>query len=498
MRRSFLWGAFIALAVAVLSPGIAFAHGFGDRYDLPVPLGLYVGGAGAAVGLSFVIAGFFVRGGAGEAYPRFNLLRLRPARWLAHTTPLGLTKAASVVVFSIYIAAGLFGTADPNHNLVPAMTWVFFWVGLAYFSAFVANIWALVNPWKILYGWAESIFARVSGGQLSRYEPYPQWLGAWPAVALFLGFAWVEVVYTRSSDPFNIATFALIYSLITFAGMFLYGRDVWLRNGEAFTIAFGFLAAFAPTEVRARDAGGGWAVDDYELYAEASEREWNLRPWGAGLLAAGGLSTSHAVMLVLMLSTVTFDGFTETSAWVRILLTTQGWVTFFGANAFTAVTTAGLIIAPVAFLAVFGFTAKLMAVASHSNVGVIELVRLFALSLVPIAIAYHVAHFLSFLLIQGQRLIALISDPLGRGWDLFGTADTGVDVSIIDARLAWTTSIAAIVIGHVVAVYVAHTIAGRTFAGSTAAVRSQYPMLALMVGYTMISLWIVAQPIVET
>jgi len=78
MRRSFLSGVFAALAVGVLSPGIALAHGFGERYDLPVPLGLYVGGAGAAVGLSCVIAGFFVRGGAGEVYPRFNLLRLRP------------------------------------------------------------------------------------------------------------------------------------------------------------------------------------------------------------------------------------------------------------------------------------------------------------------------------------------------------------------------------------------------------------------------------------
>ena len=189
-----------------------------------------------------------------------------------HPIPLGLIKAASVVVFSVYVAAGLFGTANPNHNFVQTMAWLYFWVGLAYFNAFVANIWALVNPWKILYDWAESIFARVGGEELSRYEPYLQRLGAWSAVALFLGFAWVEVVYTRSSDPFNIAILALMYSLITFAGMFLYGRDVWLRSGEAFTIAFGFLAGFAPTEVRARDAGGVWAVDEYELYAEASER----------------------------------------------------------------------------------------------------------------------------------------------------------------------------------------------------------------------------------
>ena len=104
------------------------------------------------------------------------------------------------------------------------------------------------------------------------------------------------------------------------------------------------------------------------------------------------------------------------------------------------------------------------------------------------------AHFFSFLAIQGQLIVKEISDPFGWGWDLFGTADWQVQISIVSARLVWFVGVAAIVIGHVIAVYVAHVISMRKM-GARAAIRSQYPMVALMVGYTVVSLWIVAQPI---
>ena len=117
------------------------------------------------------------------------------------------------------------------------------------------------------------------------------------------------------------------------------------------------------------------------------------------------------------------------------------------------------------------------------------------MSLAPIALAYHVAHFLSFLLIQGQRVIPLASDPLGRGWDIFGTAGYEIDIGVVNARFAWLVGVGAIVVGHVAAVYAAHVIARRTFATRALTLRSQLPMTALMTGYTMLSLWIVAQPI---
>ena len=136
--------------------------------------------------------------------------------------------------------------------------------------------------------------------------------------------------------------------------------------------------------------------------------------------------------------------------------------------------------------------------ASDATLTANHVARRFVLTLLPIAIAYHVAHYLPFLLLAGQLVIPLASDPFGAGWDLLGTSLYRIDVVIVDARFIWYTAVTAIVIGHVLAVYLAHVTAGRVFGNARRAVRSQFPMALLMVGYTMLSLWILAQPVVET
>ena len=489
MKRPLLLGPLGALGVtllAVLIPSTAFAHGFGDRYDLPVPLGLYMSAAGAAVVLSFVVIGIFATRDIGDRYPQKNLRQWKVGRVLAHPVMLDAVRDLSAVVFIIYLLAGLLGSEDPNANLVPTMTWVVFWVGIAYFSALVGDVWALINPWKILFTHAESLTWKLTGKDLARYEPYPERLSAWPAVLLFLVFAWVEIVYTGSGVPFNIAALALAYSVVTLLGMWWFGRDEWLRNGEVFTIVFGFFAAFAPTQIT--------EPPDEEV---STGHGFSLRPWGAGLLAVPKPEMARAALLVLMLATVSFDGFVETGTWTELLLDLLPAFSFLGSYAFSGITTVGLIVAPLVFLGVFALTAWLMGWLANSSVSSTELVRTFVFSLVPIALAYHIAHFFSFLMIQGQRMFSLVSDPFGWGWDLFGTAGYAIDIGVVNARFVWYLSIAAIVIGHIIAVYVAHVYALRTFPGKGDAVRSQYPMLVLMAGYTMVSLWIVAQPIVE-
>ena len=166
-------------------------------------------------------------------------------------------------------------------------------------------------------------------------------------------------------------------------------------------------------------------------------------------------------------------------------------------SSFTTIFTLGLVAFPVILVGVYLGVSALMAAASGSRVPIGDMARAFVYSLIPIALAYHLAHYLSFLLIQGQRIIPLASDPLGYGWNLFGTADYIVNIAIINARFAWITAVVAIVVGHIIAVYLAHAIALRMLGERRPALRSQYPMLALMVGYTMVSLWIIAQPIVE-
>jgi hypothetical protein len=200
--------------------------------------------------------------------------------------------------------------------------------------------------------------------------------------------------------------------------------------------------------------------------------------------------------VLVLLSTVTFDGFTATPAWEAIhralapALGRPGGISGLG--------TAGLLAFPALFLGVYGVFSAGMARAAGVPGATGRVARAFVFSLVPIAIGYHLAHYFTFLLIQGQRIIPLASDPLGLGWDLLGTAAHQPDIGIVGARFAWYTAVTAIVVGHIMAVYVAHVIALREFPSRRRALASQYPMLVLMLGYTMVSLWILAQPIVET
>jgi len=480
--RRAAWSAAFALPAAD-----AAAHAFGVRYDLPLPLPLWLAAAGLTVALSFVVFALVLRRGAsGAGYPRLDLLRLPFARPLAHPLTLAALRVLSVSVFVVLIAAGLAGTQDPYRNLAPAFVWIVWWIGFAYLSALVGDLWAVLSPWNALYLWAEALarWFRPAGGLRLRWR-LPPGVGVWPATALLLAFVWIEILWDGNAVPSNIARLALGYSLLTWLGMFLFGREAWLRSGEVFAVYFGLLARLAPTEVRVTDRDAC---------------EWNLRPPAAGLLDARPAPVSTAAFALVMLATVTFDGLRETPLWADLLVRLSRAGEPVGDAVWYAAGTAGLVLLPCAFAVVMLGAGAAMARLTRGTArpgSASELARLFVLTLLPIAFAYHLAHYLSYLLVAGQVVIPLASDPFGYGWDLFGTARYRVDVGVVGARFAWYTSVVAIVLGHVLAMYLAHRIALARFADPRTARRSQYPLAVLMVAYTMVSLWILAQPIVE-
>jgi hypothetical protein len=207
------------------------------------------------------------------------------------------------------------------------------------------------------------------------------------------------------------------------------------------------------------------------------------------------------VLVITLLATVTFDGILETPLWAHVLeRTLSGEVRYVGSVA--------LVMFSMGFLMVFLGFSWLMAYCAQrfgdpQSLGAVprpdlfHVASTFVMTLVPIAIAYHLAHYLSYLVISGQYLIPRLSDPLGNGWNLLGTRDYQVDISLLGARTAWYLAVAFIVAGHVFAVYIAHLAALRLFGNPRAAFFSQLPMMVLMVLYTMVSLWILAQPMVS-
>jgi hypothetical protein len=469
------------LFLTTFSASPVAAHAFGTRYDLPLPLEMYLIGAGAAVALSFVIMAMFFRerGEVEEAW-NFDLLGLPVLGWFGHPVCLTLVKLVSVAVFALLLAAGFSGSDSTLKNIAPVFVWVIWWVGMAFVSALLGNVWSLVNPWKILFDWSGKLLpvARAK-------TEYPATWGFAPALILFLIFAWLELISEQGEHPRNLAWLIVAYSLITWVGMARYGVDSWLRYGEAFSVVFGLFARFGPLNGR--------------------DGRWHLRLPSVGLLSHQPLPMSGVFFVLLLLATVTFDGILETPLWAGMLdgIATSKFLRPMllalqesGVELLVLIKSLALVLLPALFVSVYLLVCMAIARAGGGSLRTTEVAGYFVLSLIPIAIAYHLSHYLSYLLIAGQNIIPLVSDPFGHGWNLFGTRDYRVDIGIVSAKVVWDVAVNAIVLGHVMAVYVAHVMAMRVFSDRRAALRSQLPMLVLMVVYTMLSLWILSQPIV--
>ena len=346
----------------------------------------------------------------------------------------------------------------------------------------LGGLWPLINPWRTIFDSIETIYQGLTRQPgLSLRVPYPQRLGVWPAFALLFAFSWTELIFPSPAVPLHIAWLAIGYSILTFISMLVFGGECWLAHGEVFTQVFGTFARFAPLELR----------------ADPQRCRLALRPFGAGLLDSSSVSTSVMAFVLLLLATVLFDGALGTPEWGQLETALAALTPSFHEHAFMVVRTAGLVVFWLVFFSAYVAVSAAMSAATARRLSAIATARSFALTLVPIAIGYHLAHYLTFLLIQGQYIIPLASDPFGFGWNLFGTAGYRVDIAIVDARFAWYTAVTAILLGHIAAVYLAHLKAMQVFDTRRLALRSQIPLTALMVLYTFVSLSILAEPMVE-
>ena len=523
MTRRLLAGLLLAGA-AGLAAGPIYAHGFGERYDLPIPLDYFLVGAAGAVALSFVVVGLFVRRRPGPFdYPRIDLLA---TPWLGRALgrpPLpSMVRLLSVAVFGLIVATALFGANRPIENLAPTVVWVLWWVGMGYVSALLGNVWMLINPWKITFEWAQALIG--GDGERGAFD-YPERLDVWPAVVIFLVFAWLENVYPDAAQPQKLGILVVLYSLVTWAGMAAFGKHEWLRRGEAFSVLFGLFARFSPTEVRSagadrcaacagcektpilafpRGAGGRddlptGCIDCYECFeaAPAGERRLNLRPYAVGLVRPGGHDDGDGPV---RRAGAGDRHLRRADRDLRLGRRPERRLAGRGAgrrprrpgdrHRRTAAAPGPVRRRLPRLLLGRQEPLRREGVRDGRRKGVRPVPGPDRARLQPGPL-----HLL--LLIQGQLVIPLASDPFGFGWDLFGSAGYRLNIDVIDARTTWIISIAAIVVGHIVSVYVAHEAALRRVADGSRALRGQYPMLMLMVLYTATSLWIIAQPIVN-
>ena len=462
----------IAATLALASiPQVALAHAFGERYELPVPVWLFIVGGALTVTVTFVIVAAFARAGA-ERYANARVPLAGAA--LANPVTRSALKALGVAALVLAIAAGFFGTKDPNKNIAPTLVWIVWWVGFSYFAMLIGNPWPVLNPWRTLYDAYRGVVP-----QRVAPRPYPDSLGAWPALALLLLFGWIELVFPFRATPSVLAGLVLAYSALTLFGMARYGRDAWLRNADPFHRLFDLLSRFAL-----------FSVDEGKLI---------LRPPAAGLMGRGSSASSGADVgfIIAMLAIVLFDGLQGSKHWVAVEDAIHALNPKLGDLAWIGVHSTGFVATWLLFLGLYLAACAAASTAAGGGVTTLRCAFVFAPTLIPIAVGYHFAHTFTYLLVQGQSLAFLVSDPLGLGWNLFGTRDAAINIAVITTRNAWYLALSAIVIGHAISVYLAHIAAERMLEQRGRALRALVPMTALMVAYTIVSLQILAEPLVR-
>ena len=468
----------VALVALLVLPATANAHAMTGRYESPLPLAAYLGGAALAVALSFAIV--ILRAGPATAPARGGGVRSGAGRLVRVPRTLRLAlRALGLVALLWIVAQGIVGGTSSDADAGSLFLWTYGWVGLPILSALLAPVWEWLDPFGTLHD-AGRIVVRRLRLPTWRTVPYPEWLGQWPAVGALVVFVWLELVYSSARGGRVLALAVVLYTAWTLLMMAQFGRTAWRRHGEVFTVWFGILNRLAPL-----------APNDEPAAVLRTRR------FGAGLLEATWTVTELTLVAVAT-GSILFDGLSQTQAWFDL----------FGVPSLAAGTALLLV-----FLAVIAALVTLVA----RVVGT----RAMAAGLVPIAFGYLVAHYFTALAFDGQRIVTLASDPFNVGWDLFGNASFEPNETWLPFGIVWAIQLVAVVGGHIFGAVTGHRAAigeGESVA-DTAAARGaararvaaaarrgpwadvrvrQVPLAVLMVFLTALTLWSLGQNLVHT
>lgn len=443
------------------APGLALAHASERAVILTLPTKGFIWGAGAAVALTALFAGLANRAPAFQARAFFDRPRLLPE---------GLTSWLSAAFLGLLIVTGLLGTSDPYANPLPLWIWTVLWVGLTALQALIGNLWRDLNPWNGPVRSLRALLGRSGSVGLAR-------LGHWPAVLGLLAFAWFEIVSLSPDDPAELALIVATYWLFIVALAVLEGED-WLEAGEFLTAFFTFTARIAPF----------WGRYD------AARVTVMAGPPGAQIADAPPLSPSAIAFVMLMIASVSFDGLHETFRWVAAIGLNP--LDYPGRSAVTGINTLGLLAMWALMAGLILSAIRLTLALAGQGARFTGMTGPWALSFLPIAAGYHIAHYLTALLTQGQYAVATLSDPFHRGDDFLGLGPHWVSFGFLSQQDAvwriWIAQFLIILGAHVIAVLLVRRIA--TNRGLQLSPVAELPLTALMALYTSFGLWLLAAP----
>lgn len=456
--------------LALVLPASAEAHGIVGKADLPIPVWLFSWAAAIVLVVSFVALSALWRTPQLQDEHRRPLLRVPAGLGAALELFAGLV---GVALFALVICSGFAGTQDPDENFSVTFVYVIFWVGLPVLSVLLGDVFAAFSPWRACARALTGLLRLARKGAAEPPLRYPDRLGVWPAIAGIVGFAWLELVYVNRDEPSLLAALSLGYFFVMVGGMVLFGVERWGGSADGFGVYFnllGRLSAFV------RD-----------------ERGLCLRRPLSGITSLR-VRPGTVTLICALIGTTTFDGLSNGGIWRKAAPELESVFSSLGLGetpAHELARSLGLVLCICLIVVVYR-----LGIAGVRSVGARydtrELTRAFAHTLVPIAFAYVLAHYFSLLIWQGQGLGNLISDPLGDGSNLFGTSGAQIDYGILSYAAIWYVQVAALLLGHVGALALAHDRALVLYREPEEAVRSQYWMLAVMVAFTSFGLWLLS------
>lgn len=462
-----------AVLVGMMLTGSAYAHTSERGFILLLPTEYYLIGGSLSVAVSLAVMAL-----VSPVCVRAVFMRKLSIPWLDFRVLAMPISAFGFLAFAFILYCGVEGARDPLTNPLPLTIWVIGWIGVTVLHALVGNFWSFLNPWRFPVRIVRRAMGLPAEGE--GLFVLPELLKTWPAILLFMGIAWYELVDLAPDDPDRLAMAVAVYWVISFLGCLMFGERAWLSNCEPLSLLFRYLALLSP----------------FAVTHETGKARLDVGWPGRHILEADAPSVQVALFLLLTLATVSFDGLNMTFWWLG--LNGINPLEFPGRSAVQGINTGGLIGAWMILAAVY-VAAIWLGQKLADRKSIMEAVGLFVLSILPISLAYHFSHYLTVFLINGQWALVAANDPLSTGANWFGLADFRVTASFLnvagDVEKIWQVQVFAIVVGHVLAVVLAHGLTGRMIWKSKAsAVLSQLPLGVLMIFYTLFGLWLLSSP----
>ena len=379
-----------------------------------------------------------------------------------------LISCISLLFLITLIIFGYIGSRDPLANPLSLFIWSVWFMVMPVIQIIFGNVWAFLNPW---YGFGRLFFKNKILFKLDQnYSLVFSSVG-------FLLFSLFMLVDIAPDDPDRLANIVTIYLLVNFIFMKIFGVD-WLKNGECFTSFYRLLSKLS------------WIwIKEGKIYVGF---------FGSQLKDINTFPPMSVLFLSIILATLSFDGLNETFLWFKIINVNP--LEFYGRSSVVLENSSGLIFFAILLFLIFSITIFLGHKFINEKVTFKNIIGINSIALLPIALAYHIAHYLTSFLVNIQYSYKVASDPLNNGMDLLNLGDFNVTTSFFNTietvKLIWFIQAAAIVIGHVIAVLLAHSICEGYLKTKSSILISQFPISIFMIGYTFLGLWILSTPTV--